>query len=76
MKTCRICLKSMRSDTLKRHMKQHEKKPYSIYAVKEKIDYHSTVDDVALENLIVWSCNEYRRKLELQRKVKEIVLKN
>ena len=51
-------------------------KPLSLDAVKEKIDYHSTVDDVALENEIVRSCNEYRRKLELGRKIKEIVLKN
>ena len=30
-KTCGICLKTMRGDHLKRHMKRHEKKPYSIY---------------------------------------------
>ena len=29
-KTCPICLKTMRGDTLKRHMRRHEKKPYSI----------------------------------------------
>ena len=29
-KTCEICLKTMRGDTLNRHMKRHEKKPYSI----------------------------------------------
>ena len=45
--TCRICLKTMRSDHLKRHMKRHEKKPYSIDVVKGKIEYHSTADDVA-----------------------------
>ena len=66
----------MRGDTLKRHMKQHEKTPYSIYGVKEKIDYHSTVDAFALKNEIVWGFNEYRRKLEMGRKIKEIVLKN
>ena len=29
-KTCGICLKTMRSDHLTRHMRHHEKKPYSI----------------------------------------------
>ena len=29
-KTCGIGLKTMRGDNLKRHMRQHEKKPYSI----------------------------------------------
>ena len=70
--TCRICLKTMRSDHLKRHMKQHEKKPYSIDEVTEKIDYHSTVDDVALKNEIVRGGNEYRRRLELGREVKRL----
>ena len=27
---CRICMKQMRSDTLERHMKQHEKKTNGI----------------------------------------------
>ena len=49
-RTCYVCYKTMRGDNLKRHMKQHEKKPYSIDVVTEKIEYHSTVDDVALEN--------------------------
>ena len=57
--TCRICLKTMRGDHLKRHMKRHENKPYSIDVVKEKMEYHSTVDVVALENKIVQSANEY-----------------
>ena len=30
MKTCTICLKTMRGDNLTRHIKQHEKKPLSI----------------------------------------------
>ena len=29
-KTCDVCCKTMRGDHLKRHMKRHEKKPYSI----------------------------------------------
>ena len=74
--TCGICLRTMRGDTLKRHMKRHEKKPYSIDGVTGKIEYHSTVDDVAFENKIVRGGNEYQRKLELGRKIKQIVLKN
>ena len=73
---CRICLKTMRSDTLKRHMKTHEKKQCSMDVVTEKIEYNSKIDDIALENKIMNDANEYRRKLELGRKVKEIALKN
>ena len=54
----------MRSDTLKRHMKTHEKKTNSIDQVTE---YNSTIDGIALENKIV---NQYQRKLKLGRKVK------
>ena len=57
-------------------MKQHEKKPYSIYVVTEKIEYNSTVDVAALENKIMRGANEYQQKLELGRAIKEIVLKN
>ena len=55
-KTC-LCFKRMRDDTLKRHMKTHEKKPNSIDQVTE---YNSTIDGIALENQIV---NQYQRKL-------------
>ena len=65
----------MRGDTLKRHMKQHEKKPQSIDVVTEKIEYHSKVDVTALENKIVRCVNEYNRKLELGREIKKIVHK-
>ena len=76
---CRICLKTMRSDNLKKHMKQHEKKPPQKEVtppqkeVTEKIEYQSTLDRVALENVIVGDINEYKRKLELGREVKLIV---
>ena len=33
-KTCDVCCKTMRGDHLKRHMKRHEKNPYSIYKAK------------------------------------------
>ena len=39
----------MRSDTLKRHMKTHEKKPNGIDAVMEKIEYNSNMNVVALK---------------------------
>ena len=48
----------MTGDTLKMHMKQHEKKTKSIDVVTEKIEYNSTVDVAALKNSIVWEANE------------------
>ena len=60
----------MRSDTLKRHMKTHEKKTCSIDVVTE---YNSNVNVVALKNKIVRGVIEYQRKLELGREIKEIV---
>ena len=63
----------MRSDTLKRHMKTHEKKQCSIDDVNEKIEYNSNVNVVALKNKIVRGVIEYQRKLELGREIKEIV---
>ena len=41
--------------------------------VNEKIEYNSNVDVVALKNKIVRGVNEYQRKLELGREIKEIV---
>ena len=55
-KTCGICLKTMRGDTLKRHMKRHDKKPYSIDVVTEKIEYHSKVDVAALKKQNCTGC--------------------
>jgi hypothetical protein len=75
---CRICLKTMRSDNLKKHMKQHEKKPPQKEVtppqkeVTEKIEYQSTLDEAALENKLVNNSNEFMRKLELGREIKEI----
>ena len=51
-------------------------KQCSIDDVNEKIEYNSTIDDIALENKIMRCSNEYKRKLELGRKVKDILLKN
>ena len=42
--------------------------------VCEKIEYQSTLDMTALKNSIVGQINEYERKLELGRGIKEIVL--
>ena len=78
---CRICLKTMRSDNLKKHMQKHEKKPPLKEVtppqkeVCEKIEYHSKVDKVALENKLVNNSNEFMRKLELGRDIKEIIIK-
>ena len=51
-------------------MKRHEKKsPQKV--VTEKMEYHSTVDEAAVENSIVSESNEYKRKLEMEREVKQ-----
>ena len=51
MVECRICLKTMRSDTLQRHMKTHEKKPNGIEeagssrsGVCDKVGKHKQVE--------------------------------
>ena len=59
-KTCDLCFKRMRGDTLKRHMKTGEKKPNS----KDQLtEYNSTIDVVALENSMMNEIIEYKRKL-------------
>ena len=63
----------MRSDNLKRYIQKHENKPLSVDEVTEKMEYHSTLDMIALKNSIVGDINEYPRKLELGRRIKEIV---
>ena len=61
-------------------MIQHEKKPPQKEVtplqkeVYEKIEYTSKLDVVALKNEIISEANEYERKLELGREVKQIVL--
>ena len=58
-------------------MKRHDHKPYQKEVtpnqkeVCEKIEYHSTVDMVALENKLVNNSNKYKRKLELEEEVKQ-----
>ena len=41
---CKICLKTMTSNNLKRHMKTHDNKPCSIDVITENIENNSTVD--------------------------------
>ena len=68
---CRGCAYSTnRSSNLRRHEKAMHK-PLSM--VSRKIEYHSTVDVAGLENEIVRGANEYQRKLELGKQVKQIV---
>ena len=56
----------------KKHVeKQNEKKTPQKWVVMEK---HTAVDEAALKNSIVGQINEYERKLELGRGIKEIVL--
>jgi hypothetical protein len=54
-------------------MKKHERKPQQIDEVTEKVEYNSTLNVTALKNMIVGDINEYQRKLELGREIKEIV---
>ena len=86
-KTCRICLKTMRADTLKRHMKTHEKKPYSIDKSQthrsgemKNVDQAGTSSvkctNIDLEKLRseCFAINqEFERKIELGRNLKKIV---
>ena len=56
-------------------MKKHENKRQerSIDVVTEKIEYNSTMDVTALKNNISEKANEYQRKLEYGREIKQIV---
>ena len=42
---CKICLKTMRSDTLKRHTKKHEKKTSGIDMVTRKSGIKRNIDE-------------------------------
>ena len=55
-------------------MQKHENKPPQ-KGVTEKEEYHSTLDMVALKNNIRSETDEIRRKLELGRGMKEIIIK-
>ena len=65
---CKICLKTILGDNLVRHMKTH-KKTCSIDVVNEKIEYNSNVNVTVLEKSMMNEDNEYKRKLELGRKI-------
>ena len=54
-------------------MKRNDHKPPQ-KKVCEKIEYNSKLDVVALKNEVISEINEYERKLELGREIKEIVL--
>ena len=60
---CEVCMKSMRKNHLKRHMKKHEKNNYKD---KKGMLYN----DVAIE------MQEFNRKKEMGRKLKEIIANN
>ena len=69
---CKICLKTMTSNNLKRHMKTHENKPCSIDVITED---DPTIDVVSLKNNIKEGVKEYKRKLEYGREIKKILHK-
>ena len=60
-KTCEICLKSMRGDVLKRHMKKHEKEP------EMKLDKNSAKCEICMKTM---------RKDHLKRHMKKHENKN
>ena len=60
-KTCEICLKSMRGDVLKRHMKQHDKKEVM------KVDKSSAKCEICMKTM---------RKDHLKRHMKKHEIKN
>ena len=51
-------------------------KPNPIGGVTEKIEDNSTLDIVALENIVAKNLNEFMRKLELGRELKRIITEN
>ena len=70
---CGISYKSEMEDNMKRYMQKNGDGNLSVDEVTEKIGYHSKLDVIALKNSIVGDINEYQRKLELGRRIKEIV---
>ena len=88
MKTCPICLKTMRGDHLKRHMKQHEKKPQPIDEAEthrsgemKNVDKTETGTSLMkykglnfekLKRNVQCEVDEFERKIELGRQLKII----
>ena len=58
-------------------MKTHENKAHQMASTKTREDqeYHSTLDVAALENIAVENSNEFKRKLEIGRELKAIIVK-
>ena len=82
--SCGICLRIMRSDVVKRHMKQHVKRNEILPTTKRKYDddeeYQpmikkkcNVLDDEELERDIIKDNEEYNCKLALGEKVYKIV---
>ena len=70
---CGNSCKSDTEDNMKSYMEKNVDWYLPVDEVTERIDYHSTLDVIALKNSIVGDINEYQRKLELGREVKLIV---
>ena len=89
MKTCPICLKTMRGDHLKRHMKVHQKKPQPIHEAEshssvemKNVDEAETKSSLVkytglnfekLERNVDYYVDEFNRKIELGRNLKIII---
>ena len=95
-KTCEVCMKRMRGDVLKRHMKKHDKVVVNDQVIttakceicmkhmrKDNLSRHMKVHEKKSErkekkflDKITFEMQEYNRKIELGRKIKEIMDKN
>merc|ERR1712112_609022 len=86
-KTCYVCIKSMRGDVLKRHMKKHDVKTKDNVVNKELHDgktennlanneEQKSCTDEELENEVININKEFNRKIELGRKLNKIVNKH
>ena len=96
LKTCEVCMKTMRGDVLKRHMKKHDKVIVNDQVIttakceicmkhmrKDNLSRHMKVHEKKSERKekkfldnITFEMQEYNRKIELGRKIKEIMDKN
>ena len=78
MVECRICLKTMRSDTLQRHMKTHEKMNSiaETHRREKSSDKCTNINLDMLEKNVEYYVDEFNRKIELGRNLKIIINKH
>ena len=92
-RTCEVCLKTMRGDNLKKHMKKHDKVTVNNHVItkaqceicmkhmrKDNLSKHLKIHENNSERKekkfldnITFDMQEYNRKIELGRKINEIM---